>query len=76
MSPPDGTQDLPSQVDTTVAMKEIQNDHLLVPMVDDYVPTGSRDILDSPHVTEGPGKIANAPVPSVFVRPFFNIETD
>lgn len=35
--------------------------------VDDHVPTGTPDVLDSPHVSEGPGKIANAPVPSVFV---------
>ncbi|KAG7336626.1 hypothetical protein IV203_024137 [Nitzschia inconspicua] len=34
--------------------------------VDDHVPTGTPDVLESPHVTEGPGKIANAPVPSVF----------
>lgn len=57
-------------------MKEIQNDHLLVPMVHDHVPAGSREILDSPHVSDGPGKIANAPVPSVFVRPSVNFDTD
>jgi hypothetical protein len=36
--------------------------------VNDHVPTGTPGVLDSPHVSEGPGKIANAPVPSVFVR--------
>jgi hypothetical protein len=35
--------------------------------VDDHVPVGTPDVLESPHVSEGPGKIANAPVPSVFV---------
>lgn len=42
-------------------------EELLEPTVSDHVPTGTPDILDSPHVSDGPGKIANAPVPSVFV---------
>lgn len=35
--------------------------------VGDQVPVGSVEILSSPHVSEGPGKIANAPVPSIYV---------
>lgn len=35
--------------------------------VDDLVPVGSVAILDSPHVSEGPGRIAKAPVPSIYV---------
>ena len=37
------------------------------PEVDDNVATGTDKILQSPHVSEGPGRIANAPVPSVYV---------
>jgi hypothetical protein len=36
------------------------------PSVQDQVATGTDRILNSPHVSEGPGRIANAPVPSVF----------
>lgn len=36
------------------------------PVVADHVTVGSERILESPHVSEGPGRIANAPVPSVF----------
>jgi hypothetical protein len=39
----------------------------LSPSVQDQVPVGSSEILDSPHVSSGPGQIAHAPVPSVFV---------
>jgi hypothetical protein len=31
------------------------------------VEVGSEKVLESPHVTEGPGRIANSPVPSIFV---------
>jgi hypothetical protein len=34
--------------------------------VADHVSVGTEKILASPHVSEGPGRIANAPVPSVF----------
>ena len=37
------------------------------PEVDDNVATGTIKILQSPHISEGPGRIANAPVPSVYV---------
>jgi hypothetical protein len=37
----------------------------LVP-VTDLVPVGTAAILDSPHVSEGPGRIANSPVPSIY----------
>jgi len=35
--------------------------------VTEQVPVGSRQILESPHVSEGPGPIAKAPVPSIYV---------
>lgn len=35
--------------------------------VTEQVPVGSRHILESPHVSEGPGRIAKAPVPSIYV---------
>lgn len=34
--------------------------------IKDQVPVGTKDILESPHVSEGPGRIANSPVPSIF----------
>lgn len=68
MSPLDGTQDPNAPVVAAHLMKENQINYILEPVVNDHVPTGSREILESPHVTDGPGKIANAPVPSVFVR--------
>ena len=43
-----------------------QDSDSLNPMVADQVAVGSEKILTSPHVSEGPGRIANAPVPSVF----------
>jgi hypothetical protein len=39
----------------------------LSPVVGDHVPVGTVAILESPHVSEGPGRIANAPVPSIYV---------
>lgn len=36
-------------------------------VVTDHVPVGTSDILNSPHVSEGPGRIARAPVPSIYV---------
>ena len=33
----------------------------------DQLPVGTAEILNSPHVSEGPGRIARAPVPSIFV---------
>lgn len=38
----------------------------LSPIVADQVSVGTDAILESTHVTEGPGRIANAPVPSIF----------
>jgi hypothetical protein len=35
--------------------------------VGDQVPVGTVAILNSPHVSEGPGRIAKAPVPSIYV---------
>jgi hypothetical protein len=40
----------------------------LSPTVEDQVATGTAKILESPLISEGPGRIANSPVPSVFVR--------
>ena len=40
----------------------------LNPSVGDQVATGTDKILESPHISEGPGRIANSPVPSVYVR--------
>ena len=37
------------------------------PEVDENVATGTIKVLQSSHVSEGPGRIANAPVPSVYV---------
>lgn len=33
----------------------------------EHVRVGSPEVLESPHVSEGPGRIANSPVPSIFV---------
>lgn len=42
-----------------------------LPLVDitvaEQVAVGTVKVLDSPHVSEGPGRIANSPVPSIFV---------
>lgn len=46
---------------------KVFEEDLIPPAVDDNVPTGSIKMLQSPHVSEGPGRIANAPVPSVYV---------
>lgn len=39
----------------------------LSPSVSDQVATGTKNILESPYISDGPGRIANAPVPSVYV---------
>jgi hypothetical protein len=46
--------------------KHLPTATVLSPTVQDQVATGTVKILSSPHVSEGPGRIANAPVPSVF----------
>jgi hypothetical protein len=38
----------------------------LSPSVEDQVVIGTDKILQSPHVSEGPGRLANAPVPSIY----------
>ena len=38
----------------------------LSPCVADQVAVGTAEILESGHVSEGPGRIASAPVPSIF----------
>lgn len=42
------------------------DEHEPTPVVADQVHVGSERILESCHVSEGPGRVANAPVPSVF----------
>jgi hypothetical protein len=39
---------------------------LPTPTVMDHVSVGEASILQSDHVSEGPGRIANAPVPSIY----------
>ena len=39
----------------------------LSPCVADQVSVGTIQILESSHVSEGPGRIASAPIPSVFI---------
>jgi hypothetical protein len=36
-------------------------------VVIDHLPVGTPEILNSPHVSEGPGRVARAPVPSIYV---------
>lgn len=63
---------LPSTGYHTMAVESVPTavpsrpDNALSPTVQDQVSTGTDKILSSPHVSEGPGRIANAPVPSVF----------
>lgn len=33
----------------------------------EYIDVGTEKVLESPHVSEGPGRIANSPVPSIYV---------
>jgi quercetin dioxygenase-like cupin family protein len=51
-------------VATSPKPKKERLEHLLP--VTDQVPVGTAAILTSPHVSEGPGRIANSPVPSVY----------
>ena len=39
----------------------------LSPSVADKVAVGTETILESSHVSDGPGRIATAPIPSVFM---------
>mmetsp|Transcript_26188 Transcript_26188/g.43691 ORF Transcript_26188/g.43691 Transcript_26188/m.43691 type:complete len:222 (+) Transcript_26188:195-860(+) len=50
------------QKDKSRASKSFEN----LIKVKDHVPVGLPEILKSPHVSEGPGRIANSPVPSIF----------
>lgn len=52
------------QAMSTVA---IRNSVVLNPEVKDQVDCGTQEILKSPHISDGPGRIANSPVPSVYV---------
>lgn len=59
-------------VGTTVASRIVKGQTAaLSPTVTDHVPVGSVEILTSAHVSSGPGQIAHAPVPSVFVSYLF-----
>jgi hypothetical protein len=68
MAPLDGTKTPPTQNITTIGTIGGMNNNILHPNVEDKVATGTEAILHSPHISDGPGRIANAPVPSVYVR--------
>jgi quercetin dioxygenase-like cupin family protein len=67
-NPPNQSPKSPMSPYTSKSMKMPSKkgriDHL-VP-VTDHVPIGTPLILQSPHVSEGPGRIANSPVPSIY----------
>jgi hypothetical protein len=65
MAPLDGSKTPPTKNITTSGG---MNGNILHPNVEDQVATGTEAILQSPHISDGPGRIANAPVPSVYVR--------
>ena len=56
----------PPSVTVSSRIQKVQS-AALSPSVTDQVPVGSAEILTTPHVSSGPGQIAHAPVPSVFV---------
>jgi len=56
----------PPAVATTSASSASILPETLSPSVQDQVDVGTAKILTSQHVSQGPGRIANAPVPSVF----------
>ena len=58
-------------LDNTSPSKSSESDNnILNPSVEDTVATGTEAILQSPHISDGPGRIANSPVPSVYVSCF------
>ena len=58
-------------LDNTSPSKSSESDNnILNPSVEDTVATGTEAILLSPHISDGPGRIANSPVPSVYVSCF------
>mmetsp|Transcript_130724 Transcript_130724/g.194791 ORF Transcript_130724/g.194791 Transcript_130724/m.194791 type:complete len:235 (+) Transcript_130724:23-727(+) len=67
---PNGTEKFPAADQKAQAMMMFNGNQrscdTLNPTVEDQVDSGTAGILQSPHVREGPGRIANAPVPSVF----------
>lgn len=62
MSPQAQSQSDPTQ--TRISVNSVNT--FLSPVVQDQVATGTKKILSSQHISDGPGRIANAPVPSVF----------
>eukprot|EP00980_Cylindrotheca_fusiformis_P027861 scaffold22560_cov135-Cylindrotheca_fusiformis.AAC.72 len=56
----------PQAVSSPKRVSENTVDSILSPVVQDVVATGTKNILQSHHVSEGPGRIANSPVPSIF----------
>lgn len=58
---------LPEKGDTTTRKRSSSVANELNPSVEDEVATGTKNILDSPYISDGPGRVANAPVPSVYV---------
>jgi hypothetical protein len=51
---------------TTIGTEQTTTESLFSPSVEDQVAIGTDKILQSPHVSEGPGRLANAPVPSIY----------
>lgn len=47
-------------------MRKNDNVSQITPRVEDKVDVGTPNILDSEHVTQGPGRINSAPIPSIF----------
>jgi hypothetical protein len=58
----------PVQQQNTDSVRSLSHDDMvaLSPSVADQVAVGTEKILTSAHVSEGPGRVASAPVPSVF----------
>lgn len=49
-------------------VKKMNDDNIqITPCVEDQIDVGSDQILSSPHVSEGPGRIAKAPIPSIYL---------
>ena len=64
---PDGTKNKNETALDPNVVRRMSYADTLNPTVEDQVHCGTEAILQSHHVREGPGRIANAPVPSVFV---------
>jgi hypothetical protein len=66
----DNLSNLPKNGGVTASRKKSSSSSIaneLSPLVSDQVATGTKNILESPYISDGPGRIANAPVPSIYV---------